>query len=353
MRNRMTPWVLAFLVCGGMLYGCGGDSETTPDNQTVLTLTSVHPASGPDTGGTTITLTGTGFTPGATVMVGGAAATGVTYVNATTLTCVTPAWTPNRVSISVTTSAGTQTLVNAFEYYRSPSETDLTGWWEMKIRRTGTLDSFVRVTLAQMQQTGDTLLSEDNVWTIDGSSIHEADPNDTAPNRDVMDLTVVNANLIEGTITTYLNDVVFIGLDVRFERTTAPAGTLTASGEVVNVNVGTGFAELQLEPAWDTFYLTIADSQPTSYLDIEIEFDGFDPYMTGGYSIPMVPNSIYVSVSTGSSYESASTGSLTLHEFTTQHVRGEGNFTLDSGEIFTFSFDVDIVATYDMDEIMD
>ncbi|MHC5019417.1 MAG: IPT/TIG domain-containing protein [Planctomycetota bacterium] len=58
------------------------------------TLTTVNPASGPNGGGTTITLTGTNFAPGATVTVGGTAATGVTVVSATSITCTTPALAP-------------------------------------------------------------------------------------------------------------------------------------------------------------------------------------------------------------------------------------------------------------------
>ena len=58
-----------------------------------LTLTSVSPASGPTAGGTTITLTGSGFVSGATVRVGGNPATSVTFVGATQLTARTPAGT--------------------------------------------------------------------------------------------------------------------------------------------------------------------------------------------------------------------------------------------------------------------
>jgi hypothetical protein len=55
-------------------------------------VTGVAPTSGPDTGGTSVTITGTGFDSGVTnVTFGGTAATGVTFVNATTITATTPA----------------------------------------------------------------------------------------------------------------------------------------------------------------------------------------------------------------------------------------------------------------------
>ncbi|MEO5822524.1 MAG: IPT/TIG domain-containing protein [Vicinamibacteraceae bacterium] len=56
-----------------------------------LTATAVSPLSGPTGGGTAITVTGTGFVAGATVAIGGTAATGVTFVSSTQLTARTPA----------------------------------------------------------------------------------------------------------------------------------------------------------------------------------------------------------------------------------------------------------------------
>ena len=53
------------------------------------TVVSVTPNTGPATGGTKITISGTGFAIGATVTVGGEAATSAVWVNATTLTAVT------------------------------------------------------------------------------------------------------------------------------------------------------------------------------------------------------------------------------------------------------------------------
>jgi hypothetical protein len=55
------------------------------------TVTSITPNSGPSTGGTLIIVTGTGFTAGSTVTVGGVPATEVTLVSATQITARTPA----------------------------------------------------------------------------------------------------------------------------------------------------------------------------------------------------------------------------------------------------------------------
>jgi formylglycine-generating enzyme required for sulfatase activity len=80
------------------------------------TISSVSPSSGPTTGGTTITITGTNLTGATSVTVGGAAATSVIVVSATTVTAVTPAGTAGGKTVSVTTPGGTANLANAFTY---------------------------------------------------------------------------------------------------------------------------------------------------------------------------------------------------------------------------------------------
>jgi len=79
-----------------------------------LSITAVSPTSGPTGGGTVVTLTGTGFDAGATVSVGGIAASGVTVVNATTITVTTPAISAGSASITVTSGGATYTRSGAF-----------------------------------------------------------------------------------------------------------------------------------------------------------------------------------------------------------------------------------------------
>jgi phosphoesterase family protein/IPT/TIG domain-containing protein/phospholipase D-like protein len=100
-----------------------------PDNQTGTliqgftysnpppTVTSISPTSGSTTGGTSITVSGTGFQAGATVSLGGVAATNPVVVNSTTITATAPAHAAGTVDISVT-NPGNQvtTLAQAFTY---------------------------------------------------------------------------------------------------------------------------------------------------------------------------------------------------------------------------------------------
>jgi PKD repeat protein len=85
------------------------------------TLSSVSPVSGPSTGGTVLTLTGTQFVSGATVSVGGTAATNVTVISGTSITATAPAQAAGVVSITVINpDGGSATLNNAYTYTAQP-----------------------------------------------------------------------------------------------------------------------------------------------------------------------------------------------------------------------------------------
>ena len=82
------------------------------------TITTISPAAGLTSGGTTITLNGSNFFGASSVTVGGVAATSVNVVSASVLTAVTPPGSIGAaVSVSVTTPGGTGTLAGAFSYY--------------------------------------------------------------------------------------------------------------------------------------------------------------------------------------------------------------------------------------------
>ena len=81
------------------------------------TVASVSPPSGSSNGGTSVTIAGTGFQAGATVRFDLAAASGVSVVNATTITAITPAHAAGSVSVTVTNPDGQAgSLSSAFTY---------------------------------------------------------------------------------------------------------------------------------------------------------------------------------------------------------------------------------------------
>ena len=92
------------------------------------TLASVTPPNGSTAGGSSVTLTGTGFqNDGAgtnTVTFGGAAATNVAVVNDTTLTCDTPTGAAS-VDVIVSNTNGSATLSSGFTFFAPPTVTSV------------------------------------------------------------------------------------------------------------------------------------------------------------------------------------------------------------------------------------
>jgi IPT/TIG domain len=86
----------------------------TPGTQ--VTVTAISPVSGTTSGGTAVTISGTNFQTGATVTIGGLAAT-VTAVSATSISATTPAHSAGAVDVTVTNSdSTTATLANGYTY---------------------------------------------------------------------------------------------------------------------------------------------------------------------------------------------------------------------------------------------
>ncbi len=80
-------------------------------------LASVSPGFGPIAGGTLVTVSGANFVTGASLSIGGVAATGVTVVNSTTITGTTGAHAAGVVDVVVTNpDAQTGTLTGGFTY---------------------------------------------------------------------------------------------------------------------------------------------------------------------------------------------------------------------------------------------
>ena len=96
------------------VYGLLGPPNPVP------TLSTISPTSGTTNGGTAVTITGTGFLSGATVTLGGSAATNVAVENSTTITATTPAHVAGAVNVAVTnTDSQSGTLANGYTYTNS------------------------------------------------------------------------------------------------------------------------------------------------------------------------------------------------------------------------------------------
>jgi hypothetical protein len=155
-------------------------------------IESISPDSGPAAGGQTITIVGSFFHPGQTqVTIGGQAVTGMVSVaddqnahgnNQTTITCHTPAGSPGKVDVVVTTSAGSATLEKGYEYRSAlptissivPSSGPLTGGQHITIYGTNFEPDHTQVTIGghaapQLSTVGDDPATTINCNTPGGS----------------------------------------------------------------------------------------------------------------------------------------------------------------------------------------
>ncbi len=107
----------------------GGFTYVAPASATAPTITAVSPASGPTTGGTSVTLTGTNFTGATAVSFGGTAATSFTVNSATSITATTPARAAGAADVAVTAPGGTATSAKAFTFivYRTLTVKNIAG----------------------------------------------------------------------------------------------------------------------------------------------------------------------------------------------------------------------------------
>ncbi len=95
--------------------------------QSGSTLTAINPTQGTASGGTGVTLTGTGLTGATGITFGGVAATSVNVVNSTTVTAVTPAQAAGTVDVAIATPAGSATLADGYTYLATAVGQSATG----------------------------------------------------------------------------------------------------------------------------------------------------------------------------------------------------------------------------------
>ncbi|MFJ3184753.1 IPT/TIG domain-containing protein [Streptomyces halstedii] len=131
--NTATPTVvsdtqLTVVVPAGAAAGPVGVSVTTAGGTNnglsytyvdVPTVTTVAPASGPTSGGTGVTITGTNLDTTESVTFDGTPAP-FSVVNATTVSAVTPPGSAGTVDVVVTNSAGSATAADAYTYVAGP-----------------------------------------------------------------------------------------------------------------------------------------------------------------------------------------------------------------------------------------
>jgi hypothetical protein len=148
-------------------------------------VTAISPNTGRASGGTAVTVTGTGFLAGATVSIGGTAATGINVASSTSITATTTAHAAGAVSVVVTNSdTQSSTLSNSYTYVAAPAVTALTPG-------TGPTTGGTGLTITGMGfQTGATVsfggTAATGVTVVNDSSITATAPPHTAGTVDVV-----------------------------------------------------------------------------------------------------------------------------------------------------------------------
>ena len=192
------------------------------------TISSVAPSSGPTTGSTAITITGTNLTGASSVTVGGTAATSVVVVSATSITAVTPVGTAGAKTVSVTTGLGTANSTNAFTYVAAPTIASVSP-------SSGPLAAGTAITITGTNLTGATVTVDGaaatSVVVASATSITAVTPSGTAGAKDVVVTTIGGVATSTGAFTYVAAPTV--------SSVTPTSGPL-AGGTVMTV-VGTGF----------------------------------------------------------------------------------------------------------------
>jgi hypothetical protein len=101
-----------------VVVSSGGSNATLANGYTYesLTVTAISPNIGSFVGGTAVTVTGTGFAPGAGLSFNGTQSAACTVVSATSMTCTTPAHSASTTNVTVGLNGTTTTLAAGFSF---------------------------------------------------------------------------------------------------------------------------------------------------------------------------------------------------------------------------------------------
>ena len=120
----VNPTLVAYDAHGNEVYNQSGRAYLVlaPGFVPPARLTGIAPSSGPAAGGTTVTISGTGFGGATGVSFGGAAAQSYTVVSSTSITAVSPASAAGTIDVTVTNVGGSSTTgaADRFTFVAAP-----------------------------------------------------------------------------------------------------------------------------------------------------------------------------------------------------------------------------------------
>jgi Listeria/Bacterioides repeat len=230
----------------------------------VPAVTAVSPGNGPVSGGTTVTITGSGFTGATAVSFGGVAADSFTVNSATSITAISPAHEAGTVDVTVNTPGGTSTTGSAGQFTYTPPIT------------TGTISGTVKDSF-------NNLVSGASVSLTVSESVYSAQ---TAVNGAYSIL-----NVPAGTGYTV------IASKAGFQDRTASGVTVTAGSTTTGVDFILYIAvdDSSIIPTSATFDKNSANTGAGHYADIPVTttFNGNTLLSIMNGSVPLVENTDY------------------------------------------------------------
>jgi hypothetical protein len=334
-------FILSILVCSLAINSAWGSKGRGRGNSNIqLSITSVGPNSGPDTGGTSVTIAGVGFTPSASVSFGGAAAPSVIYVSSTELQAITPAHAGGTVSVAVTENPHNQSaaLAGGYTYTTSsaglglsgvsPTEGPTSGGTVVKVMGKG-FQAGASVAFGNSQSTAVTVASstEINAMSPPGSSgtvaITVTDPDaqsaslpsaftySSAPS--VSSASPNTGPVTGGTTVTILGSGFESGASVTFGGSAATSVTLVSSTQIQAVSPVSAAGTVSIA-------VTNPDSQSTTLASAFTYFHTVTLSWEGGSSGASGFN-VYRSSTSGGPYNRLNSNLLSGTSFSDDHVQ--------------------------------
>lgn len=305
------------------------------------TISSFTPDSGPATGGTTVTVTGTNFVDGGTTAtVAGTTAPNVTFVSATQIQLTTPVLASGTVgTIRVTTAGGTATSTQSFTYLPAPTITGISPLY-------GTIGQTITIS--------GTNLSKASLVTFNGGT-GTADDETAAPNAGGT-ATSVTVVVPTGTLTGTVSVTTPGGVATSSQAFTLPPTLLSLSPAPNALSASrTGVITLTFDqPVTVSSAATIRvfSSQRGGDVTTSVSVDGNtvtirpDRFFKAGEVI-----SVTVPATVANSYNQ--TASMRAYQFTVATEKGTGVFTGISDQVTGINPSNQVLTDIDGDNKLD
>ena len=194
------------MAIGGIAITAGTIADIQAFLEGLVGITGIVPVTGDVGGGTGVTISGTNFVNGATVSIGGVAATNVVRVNMTTITATTPAHAAGLVDVVVTNPGETPlTLTDGFTFAATsptvssivPTSGSTAGGTIVTITGTNFVNG-ATVSIGGVATTGETGAETTSLAVINGTTITAVTG---ARDAATVDVVVTNPDMLTGTLT--------------------------------------------------------------------------------------------------------------------------------------------------------